>query len=209
MPYPTRLLSPGEEVVTEFRPHWTAILGPISITLGALAAVIVFAFVIPASLTPLRQYGPAVVAAGWLILTVRGFIRWRTTQHVITNERVIHRQGFISKLGKEIPLEMINTVSFSQSVFERVVGSGDLVIESAGETGQTRYTDIPDPEGLQTLIYRNREQRMLTLERGGQGVSKAEQLRILSELHDQGKLSDDEFGREKAKIMNQGHQEPG
>jgi Bacterial PH domain/Short C-terminal domain len=209
VPYPTRLLSPGEEVVTEFRPHWTAILGPISITLGALAAVIVFAFVIPASLTPLRQYGPAVVAVGWLILTIRGFIRWRTTQHVITNERVIHRQGFISKLGKEIPLEMINTVSFSQSVFERVVGSGDLVIESAGETGQTRYTDIPDPEGLQTLIYRNREQRMLTLERGGQGVSKAEQLRILSELHDRGKLSDDEFGREKAKIMNQGHQEPG
>ncbi len=181
-----------------------AILGPISITLGALVAVIVFAFVVPASLTPLRQYGPAAVAAGWLILTVRGFIRWLTTQHVITNERVIHRQGFVSKQGKEIPLEMINTVSFSQTVFERVVGSGDLVIESAGETGQTRYTDIPDPEGLQTLIYRNREQRMLGLERGGQGTSKAEQLRILSELHDQGKLSDDEFGREKARIMNEG-----
>jgi uncharacterized membrane protein YdbT with pleckstrin-like domain len=208
VPYPTRLLSPGEEVITEFRPHWTAILGPLSITLGALAAVIVFAFIVPASLTPLRQYGPAVVAAAWLILTVRGFIRWLTTQHVITNERVIHRQGFVSKQGKEIPLEMINTVSFSQTVFERVVGSGDLVIESAGETGQTKYTDIPDPEGLQTLIYRNREQRMLSLERGGQGTSKAEQLRILSELHDQGKLSDDEFGREKAKIMNEGQQGP-
>jgi hypothetical protein len=101
---------------------------------------------------------------------------------------------------------MINTVSFSQTVFERVVGSGDLVIESAGETGQTKYTDIPDPEGLQTLVYRNREQRMLSLERGGQGASKAEQLRILSELHDQGKLSDDEFGREKARIMNEGQQ---
>jgi uncharacterized membrane protein YdbT with pleckstrin-like domain len=202
------LLSPGEEVVTEFRPHWTAILGPISITVGALAAIIVFAFVVPASLTPLRQYGPAVVAAGWLLLTLRGFIRWLTTQHVITNERVIHRQGFISKQGKEIPLEMINTVSFSQTVFERVVGSGDLVIESAGETGQTKYTDIPDPEGLQTLIYRNREQRMMSLERGGQGTSKAEQLRILSELHDQGKLSDDEFGREKARVMNEGSQEP-
>jgi hypothetical protein len=47
---------------------------------------------------------------------------------------------------------------------------------------------------------------MLSLERGGQGASKAEQLRILSELHDQGKLSDDEFGREKARIMNEGQQ---
>jgi len=184
-----------------------AILGPVSITIGALAAVVVLAFVVPASMTGLRQFGPAVVAVIWLILTLRGFVRWLTTQHVVTNERVIHRQGFISKQGKEIPLEMINTVSFSQTVFERVVGSGDLVIESAGETGQTRYTDIPDPEGLQTLVYRNRENRMMTLERGGQGASKAEQLRILSELHDVGKLTDDEFSREKAKIMNEGPQE--
>ncbi len=204
MPYPTRLLSPGEEVVTEFRPHWTAILGPISITIGALVAVILLAFVVPDSQTEIRRFGPGIVAVLWLAVTIRGFITWMTTQHVITNERVIHRRGFISKHGREIPLEMINTVAFSQTIFERVVGSGDLVIESAGEGGQTRYTDIPDPEGLQTLIYRNREQRMFSLERGGQGATKAEQLRILSELHDKGKLSTEEFEREKASIMDQG-----
>jgi hypothetical protein len=44
---------------------------------------------------------------------------------------------------------------------------------------------------------------MFSLERGGQGATKAEQLRILSELHDNGKLTDEEFEREKAKIMNQ------
>lgn len=204
MPYPTRLLSPGEEVVTEFRPHWTAILGPLSITTGALVAVILLAFVVPDSQTEIRRFGPGIVAVLWLAVTIRGFITWLTTQHVITNERVIHRRGFISKHGREIPLEMINTVAFSQTIFERVVGSGDLVIESAGEGGQTRYTDIPDPEGLQTLIYRNREQRMFSLERGGQGATKAEQLRILSELHDKGKLSTEEFEREKAIIMDQG-----
>lgn len=203
MPYPSRLLSPGEEVVTEFRPHWTAILGPLSITLGALVAIILLAFVVPDSQAGLSRFGPAVIAVLWLAVTIRGFIRWLTTQHIITNERVIHRQGFISKQGKEIPLEMINTVSFSQTMFERMVGSGDVVIESAGEGGQNRYTDIPDPEGLQTLIYGNREQRMFSLERGGQGATKAEQLQILSELHDNGKLSDEEFEREKAKIMNQ------
>ena len=198
MPYPTRLLSPGEEIVREFRPHWTAIIGPIGITLAALLIVVILAFFASGGLA---QYGPAIVAGLWVIVTIRGFIRWLTTQHVITNERVIHRSGFISKQGKEIPLEMINTISFGQTIFERLVGSGDVVIESAGETGQTRYTNIPDPEGLQTLIYRIREDRMLTLERGGQGTSKAEQIRILSELHDQGKLSDEEFEREKARIF--------
>ncbi|HUO45493.1 MAG TPA: PH domain-containing protein [Acidimicrobiia bacterium] len=198
MPYPTRLLSPGEEIVREFRPHWTAIIGPIGITLAALLIVVVLAFFASGGVA---QFGPAIVAGLWVIVTIRGFIRWLTTQHVITNERVIHRSGFISKQGKEIPLEMINTISFGQTVFERLVGSGDVVIESAGETGQTRYTDIPDPEGLQTLIYRVREDRILALERGGQGTSRAEQIRILSELHDQGKLSDEEFQREKAKIF--------
>lgn len=200
VPYPTRLLSPGEEIVREFRPHWTSILGPLGITFAALALVIGLAFFAGGSL---QQYGPAVVAVLWILVTIRGIVRWLTTQHVITNERVIHRTGFISKRGKEIPLEMINTISFAQSVFERMVGSGDLVIESAGETGQSLYTDIPDPEGLQTLIYKVREDRMLSLERGGQGQSKAEQLRILSELHDQGKLSDEEFAHEKDRIFGQ------
>jgi uncharacterized membrane protein YdbT with pleckstrin-like domain len=147
------------------------------------------------------QFGPLVVAVLWLGFTLPRFIRWLTTQHVITNERVIHRQGFVSKQGKEIPLEMINTVSFSQTVFERVVGSGDVMIESAGEQGQTSYTDIPKPEQLQTLIYKTREDRMHSMQKGGLGVSKAEQLQILSRLHDEGKLSDDEFAAQKQALL--------
>lgn len=203
MPYPKELLSPGEDIVAEFRPHWSSITVPLVLTFGALVAVVVLAAFADGAV---RQWGPLVVAVVWLALTVPKFIGWLTTQHVITNERVIHRQGFIAKHGKEIPHEMINTVSFRQGVFERMVGSGDLVIESAGEQGQTLYRDIPKPEQLQTLIYKAREDRMFTIQRGGegergQGKSRAEQLQILSKLHDEGKLSDDEFNAQKAKIL--------
>jgi uncharacterized membrane protein YdbT with pleckstrin-like domain len=196
--YPTKLLSPGEEIVTEFRPHWTSILVPLLLTLGALVAVILLATF---ATGVVGQWGPLAVAVIWLVLTVPKFIDWLTTEHVITNERVIHRQGFVAKHGKEIPLEMINTVAFRQTVFERLVGSGDVVIESAGEQGQTLYRDIPKPEQLQTLIYKAREDRQFTIQRGGEGVSKAEQLQILSKLHDEGKLSDDEFNSQKAKLL--------
>ncbi|MGH9198114.1 MAG: SHOCT domain-containing protein, partial [Acidimicrobiia bacterium] len=67
--------------------------------------------------------------------------------------------------------------------------------------GQTLYTNIPKPEELQTVIYKAREERMMQLERGGQGVSKAEQLQILSRLHDEGKLSDEEFNVQKMKLL--------
>ena len=204
MPYPKQLLSPGEKIVAEFRPHWTSIAVPLVLTLLALVAIgLIAAFTEGA----VKQWGPLAVAVLWLALTVPKLIAWLTTQHVITNERVIHRQGFVAKHGKEIPHEMINTVAFRQSVFERMVGSGDVVIESAGEQGQTLYRDIPKPEQLQTLIYKAREDRMFTIQRGGdgeragEGKSRAEQLQILARLHDEGKLSDEEFNAQKTKIL--------
>lgn len=202
MAYPRKLLSPGEEVVAEFRPHWTAILGPLGITLLALVLVVFLAF-FTASGSFLSVWGPLIVAVLWIAITIRGLINWLTTNHVITNERVIHRTGFISKAGKEIPLEMINTVAFNQTVFERMVRSGDVLIESAGETGQTLYKDIPQAEDKKNLIYTAREERMLTLERGGQGVSRAEQLQILSKLHDEGRLTDAEYDSQKSQILGQ------
>ncbi|MGH8924902.1 MAG: PH domain-containing protein [Acidimicrobiia bacterium] len=198
MAYPKRLLTPGEEVVAEFKPHWTAIIGPLGISFLALALVVFLAFF---TTGPPSVWGPLVVAILWVIFTIRGVINWWTTNHVITNERVIHRTGFISKTGKEIPLEMINTVSFHQSAFERMVRSGDVMIESAGEQGQTIYRDIPQAEDKKNLIYKVREDRMFTLERGGAGVSKAEQLQILSRLHDEGKISDDEYNQEKQALF--------
>ena len=77
------------------------------------------------------------------LFIVKGSIQWFTTLHVITNERVIYRAGFIAKRGKEIPLEVINDVAFNQTIFEKAFGTGDLMIESAGTHGQTRYRDIP------------------------------------------------------------------
>jgi uncharacterized membrane protein YdbT with pleckstrin-like domain len=140
----------------------------------------------------------------WFIVVVTEFVRWWTTQHVITNERVIHRAGLISKQGKEIPLEVINDVAFHQGVIERMFGSGDLLIESAGTHGQSRYTDIPRPEEIQKTIYEAREVRMGSMRGGGPApaaATTAEQLDTLSRLHDEGKLTDEEFQAQKAKLL--------
>ena len=143
---------------------------------------------------------------GAIALVARGLIRWFTTLHIVTNERVIYRRGLIAKHGKEIPLEVINDVAFSQSVFERIFGTGDLLIESAGTHGQSRYRDIPDPEGVQSLIYSLRETRMQEMRSVAPVApvaveSTASQLATLSRLHDEGKLTDVEFEAEKGKLL--------
>jgi uncharacterized membrane protein YdbT with pleckstrin-like domain len=121
---------------------------------------------------------------------------------------VIYRAGLISKTGKEIPHEVINDVAFNQRALERIFGTGDLLIESAGTHGQSRYQDIPDPEGVQSLIYREREKRLTQQNVAGMqtfapGASQsvAEQLDTISRLHDEGKLSDAEFEDQKKKLL--------
>lgn len=220
MGYPTRLLSDDEVIESEFRPHWSGIIREGLIVLGGIGVAVVLAIV------GVEAWVYVVLAVLVLALVARGLIKWFNTMHVITNERLIYRAGFIAKQGTELPLEVIQNVAFNQSIFERVFGTGDLMIESAGTHGQSRYRDIPNPEAVQSLIYRMRELRMLEMERGGQplereagasvehgdsgvspepavssGQSVAEQLGILSRLHDQGKLTDAEFHAQKSKIL--------
>jgi uncharacterized membrane protein YdbT with pleckstrin-like domain len=198
--YPERLLSEGEEIVRQFRPHWSRLIreGAL-VVLGLILAVLI-------GITDLLA--PSI--AGLVVLTVfllivGGVIRWLTTMHVISNERVIYRAGWIAKRGKEIPLEVINDVAFSQTVFERLFRTGDLLIESAGTHGQTRYSDIPEPEGVQSTIYEAREARMVALRRmsgaPAPAESRASQLEALARLHDDGKLTDEEFQTEKNRLL--------
>ncbi|MGD2103307.1 MAG: PH domain-containing protein [Acidimicrobiia bacterium] len=198
MGYPERLLSDDEVIESQFRPHWSGIIREGLVVLAGIAVAILLAvFEMP-------SWSYAIVAVAVLVLITRGLVRWFTTLHVITNERLIYRAGLIAKKGTEIPLEVIQDVAFNQSIFERVFGTGDLVIESAGEHGQTRYQDIPGPEAVQSLIYRVREARVLEMESGGsvgRPESTASQLETLSRLHDEGKLTDAEFEAEKEKLI--------
>lgn len=201
MAYPERLLSPDEEVVMEFRPHWSRIIKEIMLSVAVAVILILLATVLDFDYSGWVMVG---IGGIWLLLVIRGLLTWWFTQHVITNERVIYRAGVLSREGKEIPLEVINDVSFQQSMWERMLRSGHLLIESAGELGQSHYRDIPRPEDMQTVIYRVREDRMMELERGdATTISKAQQLEILSRLHDEGKLSDEEFEAEKRALGNE------
>src|SRR5262245_28126756 len=73
-----------------------------------------------------------VLGRAVLLAAVAGrVLRWATTHFVLTTDRLIFRSGVVAKFGREIPLERINDVTFSQSLFERLVGVGDLLLESA------------------------------------------------------------------------------
>lgn len=201
MPFPTRLLTEGEEVVLDLRPHWIALLKPLLWTI-VIAAVTGIVWV-KAGGDVQDEIRIAIVALAfilWLPLAAVPAVRWRFTLFVLTNERVITRSGVIAKHSKEIPLETINDVTFGQRIIERMIGAGDLIVESAGESGQNRFTDIRHPEAVQLEIYRAAEARK-GIGRPG-GPSLGDELSKLADLRDRGVLTEDEFQERKRKLLS-------
>ncbi|MEZ5218744.1 MAG: PH domain-containing protein [Ilumatobacteraceae bacterium] len=143
---------------------------------------------------------------GSIIWTAVTYARWATTNVVITSDRLIFRQGVLGKSGIEIPLERVNNVNFSQSVFERLIGAGDLLIESGGEDGQQRFTDIRHPEQVQKLIHEQMEGNEQRKFGGMRTASPAmidpiAQLERLEALRDRGTITQEEFELQKRRIL--------
>src|SRR5947208_6936417 len=87
-------------------------------------------------------------------LTFAPWIRWRTTHYVFTSHRVLIRRGVFTRTGRDIALQRINDVGFSQSLWDRMVGAGTLTIESAGEQGQEQLTNVPNSDLMQQRLNR-------------------------------------------------------
>ena len=199
MRYPVRLLTDDEDIIHQFRPHWRVLLPSIgwAMGLGALVGV-AFAALDP----PYDWYALIAAVVLWLVLSTRRLFDWWFTSYVLTTERIIVRSGMIARSGTEIPLENINNVLFNQKVVERLLGYGDVLVESAGQTGQSRLMDIPDPEAFQSEIYRARELRTLHFKGGGgRARDVVEQLESLADLRERGHLTDREFAVKKAELL--------
>lgn len=202
MPYPRALLNEGEDVILDLQPHWWTFVKP-GATVAALVALLLLvatgidndALVSLVSLLLL-------VALGWL--GVR-YLRWVTTNFVLTTDRLIHRSGILAKTGREIPLERLNDITVHQSLFERLIGAGDLMVESGGERGQQHFTDVRRPFVVQNAIYREIERaraREADRHQGRRELGIPEQIEKLDELRRRGIVTQAEFDAKKAQLLD-------
>jgi len=205
MAFPRALLADHERIVFELRPHWVAVVPAL-----LWAALIALAWI---ALGTLVDSGPARLAitvgalVALLFLSAVPLLKWSNTLFVLTTDRLITRRGVIARQATEIPLERINDVAFAQSALERVVGAGDLLIESAGERGQTRITNVKRPEQVQLRIYQATEENSNRMLRYGQpfptpeGDSIPEQIEALARLKVQGVITEAEFEDKKKELL--------
>ena len=212
MPFPEDAIAPHETIVLNLHPHWWFIVkSGIPLVIGMIVGVWA-AVAIDNDLIKIVVALWVVINLGWFLVR---FIQWISTHFVLTSDRVMSREGVFAKRGIEIPLERINTVFFEQGIFERMLGLGDLEIESASKDGAQRFEDIRRPSDVQKEIYIQMESndnrkmdRMGTAASGGlqhaaapAGPTITDQINQLAQLRDQGHLTEAEFQAQKARIL--------
>jgi uncharacterized membrane protein YdbT with pleckstrin-like domain len=155
-------LSDGEEVVLDLHPHWGRLFLPVLVLLLAcLLAGFGVALIPKGGGQQIERWILIAIAAIVVIWrTILPYLRWLTTKYVLTTDRLIIRNGILARHGRDIPLNRINDVSFSETVLERMLRSGTLVVESAGDNGQISLTDVPKVEHVQREVYRMVDQNL-------------------------------------------------
>ncbi len=154
MAYPEDELGRDEELILHRHPHWKMLIVPVLVLLVVVALVGFLAALV-------RNQSWAHI--GWIVLAVVGvavvirftlapLMRWYTTHFVLTNRRVLVRQGVLTRTGLDIPMTRINSVRFRHGLLDRMLGTGTLIIESAsGEP--LEFDDIPHVEHVHALLY--------------------------------------------------------
>ena len=154
MPFPDKLLADDEEVVAHLHPHWTTLFWPVVRFLAVVGAASYLAALVPDG----RQQGVlrmALLAVALVVLAgtvVRPVLRWRTTHVVVTTSRLLVREGVLSRHGRDVGLSRITDVSCRQTLWERIVRSGTVTVEPAGDGGPLVLRRVPDSDGVQALL---------------------------------------------------------
>ncbi|MDX6592721.1 MAG: hypothetical protein QOJ13_1917 [Gaiellales bacterium] len=147
----------GEEVVWRGTPSWKALLlyyvkwTVIALLPAGLWVILNSTMSDPPSATIFF----ALTGLGLLLTYTIGWIKKSTTRYMITDRRIQIRTGLISRNDSSTQLDRVQNVNVSQSVFQRLLGIGNIDWDTAGtDAGDSDFTfyGIDDPGSLRQRV---------------------------------------------------------
>ncbi|WP_280258004.1 PH domain-containing protein [Nocardia wallacei] len=157
MGYPEELLAPEERLLLHRHPHWKMLFWP-AITLIVATAIAGFAggFAYRNTEATARTAVLVAVVAIWVGLLLwrcaAPVLRWKSTHFIITDRRVLVREGVLTHTGIDIPMNRIANIQFRHGIFDRLLGTGTLIIDAASGD-PLEYDDIPQVQKVHALLY--------------------------------------------------------
>jgi uncharacterized membrane protein YdbT with pleckstrin-like domain len=203
-------LQPGEQILYQAHPSLVPLAAPLF--LAAAAAI--------AGLAAWRyfQQGWALALAGLvavpaLVLALARYVRLSANRYILTDRRLLRISGVFSRASMDSYLDKINNVEHRQTFWGRLVGYGDVEVDTASETGAEVFPRIGDPVAFKraidaaTLAYRNAVRApgraAPASAAAGAAPSGADKIRELKRLLDDGLISQAEFEAKRKQILEQ------
>ncbi|HEY6468511.1 MAG TPA: PH domain-containing protein [Candidatus Dormibacteraeota bacterium] len=148
MPTP---LMPGERSIALVRQHWSVVAGHVLGAIVVIVVVIVLNAVLPSHIGSLSITTVKTVIAVILIVTSvlwagLRLLRWRFATYHLTDKRIVMEGGILSRTAETIPLDRIQNTVIHRPIGDRLIGAGDIEIESAGRDGVEVLHRIPKAE---------------------------------------------------------------
>ena len=135
--YIDEILQPGEKVLYSTNAHWIFYLPAIAAWIVAIFLFLLSRETTTESVVLVWLSTSAVVALVALYWTVKAwFHRW-TTETDVTNMRVVHKTGFITRKTFEMSLDKVESVDVNQSILGRILNYGSVTVRGVGEGSET------------------------------------------------------------------------
>lgn len=79
---------------------------------------------------------------------------WRNNYLALTNRSVVRRKGVFTKEERAVPLNQVQDIAISYGIVRRILGHGDVEIETAGSAGtEIVMQNIDKPEEFRALVF--------------------------------------------------------
>jgi len=218
-------LMPGEKMILASNPHWFYFWKQVAAAIGVVGLLLLLMWLDDGWANTVIGWAALIAFIILLLDVVLEFVQWKTTRFAITDQRVAYQSGIIRRRGVSIPLNRINNVNFDQSLIARMLNNGIVTIESAGQTGDSVFENIPNPEQVRTVIFAQVEaDEQRDSDRDAASLAKAmrdqveptpasgappappsatNRLAALDDLKGQGLVSDDEYAVKRQQILDE------
>jgi len=148
-------LDSNEKVILFFRParrayifHYIFYILLLLISLSALGYMAVFR--LPAGYGSIFTLGIVRYIAWALflfssIMLIR--IEWRilSRRYALTDERLLYLRGIFNETFKSIQYQYITDISFRQNLWDKIINTGTIIIDTASGDDEIRYRKIAKP----------------------------------------------------------------
>ncbi|NTU71227.1 MAG: PH domain-containing protein [Coriobacteriia bacterium] len=132
MSYIEKELTSGEQIILLGHVSWWTIVPRTLLALAVLIVAAVTAGMLSALGAPLFwMIALPLTVLVWLLLVAQIIMRIITTEIAITDRRVMSKTGFLSTEVKVTPLDKVNNVNVTQTLFGNMLNYGDIEVTTA------------------------------------------------------------------------------